>query len=134
MISLRSLGLKLLAIAVAVALASAHGHAQTALSSSFNHFLTGFPLTGTHSSVDCASCHVNGRFKGTPRQCFACHNSATAAGKSQAHPQTTNLCESCHLTATWREVRFIDHTQATLVSLPTIWSPLRHAEIAIGAR
>ena len=113
MISWRSLGLKLLVIATAVVLVSAHGHAQSALSSSFNHFSTGFPLTGTHSSVDCASCHVNGRFKGTPRQCFACHNSATAVGKSQAHPQTTNLCESCHLTTTWREMRFIDHSQAT---------------------
>ena len=113
MISLRSLGLKLLAIAAAVMLVSAHGHAQTALSTSFNHFLTGFPLTGTHIGVDCASCHVNGRFKGTPTQCFACHNSATAVGKSQRHPQTTNLCESCHLTTTWREMRFIDHAQAT---------------------
>jgi hypothetical protein len=113
MISLRSLGLRLLVVAVAVVLVSTHGRAQTALSSSFNHFLTGFPLTGAHSSVDCASCHVNGRFKGTPTQCFACHNGATATGKSQAHPQTTNLCESCHLTTTWREMRFIDHAQAT---------------------
>ena len=113
MVSLRSLSLKLLAIAAAAVLVSAHGYAQSAVSGSFNHFLTGFPLTGTHSSVDCASCHANGRFKGTPRQCFACHNGATAAGKSQAHPQTTNLCESCHLTTMWREMRFIDHTQAT---------------------
>jgi hypothetical protein len=113
MISLRSLGLKLLVVAAAVVLATAHGRAQSALSSSFNHFLTGFPLAGSHSSVDCASCHVGGRFKGTPRQCFACHNGATATGKTQAHPQTTNLCESCHLTTTWREMRFIDHTQAT---------------------
>src|SRR5512143_4145977 len=113
MVSLRSLGLKLLAIVAAVVFVAAQGHAQSALSTSFDHFSTGFSLTGAHSGVDCTSCHVNGRFKGTPRQCFACHNSAAAGGKSQAHPQTSNLCESCHLTTTWRQMRFIDHTQAT---------------------
>lgn len=29
-----------------------------------------------------------------------------------AHPVTTNYCEGCHLTTTWRDYRFIDHTQA----------------------
>ena len=118
MISWRSLGLKLLVIATAIVLVSAHGHAQSALSSSFNHFATGFPLTGTHSSVDCASCHVNGRFKGTPQQCFACHNGATAVGKPQAHPQTTNLCESCHLTTTGQDA------QSTLECVPVRGNPV----------
>ena len=113
MISLRSLGLMFLAVVAAVLLVAAPGHAQSALTASFNHFSTGFPLTGSHLSVDCASCHINGRFKATPKQCFACHNSANAAGKSQSHPQTTNQCESCHLTTTWRDMRFIDHVQTT---------------------
>ena len=113
LISLRSLGLMWSAIAVAVVLAAAPGHAQSALTTSFNHFSTGFPLTGAHSGVDCASCHVNGRFKGTPKQCFACHNGTNAQGKSPKHPQTTNFCEGCHLTAAWRTLPFIDHVQAT---------------------
>jgi hypothetical protein len=35
-----------------------------------------------------------------------------AASLLGAHPVTTNYCEGCHLTTTWRDYRFIDHTQA----------------------
>src|SRR5215471_16728564 len=113
LISLRSLGLMASVVTAAVVLVTAPGRAQTALSSSFDHFLTGFPLTGAHIGVDCTSCHVNGRFKATPKQCFSCHNAVTATGKPQTHPQTTSQCESCHLTSTWRDMRFIDHVQAS---------------------
>jgi hypothetical protein len=113
MISLRSLGLMLSAIAAAVVLVAAPGHAQSALTTSYNHFLTGFPLTGTHAGVPCASCHVNGRFNNTPTQCVGCHNTMTAPGEPQSHPKTTNRCESCHLTSTWRDMQFMDHAQAT---------------------
>jgi hypothetical protein len=98
--------------AVAIALTAANGYAQTAVSSTFNHFVTGFPLTGTHLSVGCASCHVNGRFASTPKRCFGCHNTITAPGEPQSHPRTTTLCEGCHQTTTWRDYRFIDHAQA----------------------
>ncbi|MGB8401108.1 hypothetical protein, partial [Bradyrhizobium sp.] len=64
LISWKSLGLVLSTVAVAFVLAARPGYAQSALSTSFNHFSTGFPLTGAHSGVDCTSCHVNGRFKG----------------------------------------------------------------------
>ena len=59
--------------AVVLLLLAGPGHAQNAATSTFNHFTTGFPLTGTHVSVSCASCHVNGRLKSTPTQCIACH-------------------------------------------------------------
>ncbi|HEY6257720.1 MAG TPA: hypothetical protein VIY51_18215, partial [Xanthobacteraceae bacterium] len=101
------------AIAVAVVLFAEQGYAQSASTSSFNHFSTGFPLTGTHLSVSCASCHVNGRMKNTPTQCIGCHNTMTAPGEPQSHPKTTNRCENCHLTTTWRDIAFMDHTQAT---------------------
>jgi len=113
MISLRSFGLMLSVIAAAVVLAAAPGHAQSALTTSFNHFLTGFALTGTHAAVPCASCHVNGRFENTPTRCVACHNTMTAPGAPQSHPRTTNRCEGCHLTTTWRDISFMDHNQAT---------------------
>jgi hypothetical protein len=114
MIWLKSSGLMSSAIAAAaVVLAAAPGHAQSALTTSYNHFLTGFPLTGTHASVLCASCHVNGRFNNTPTQCSGCHNTMTAPGEPQSHPRTTNRCESCHLTSTWRDMQFMDHNQAT---------------------
>ncbi|MGJ5201419.1 hypothetical protein ACQR1E_31755, partial [Bradyrhizobium sp. HKCCYLRH1030] len=86
------------------------GHA--AAQSSFDHVSTGFPLTGSHVGVECSSCHVGGRFKGTQTQCASCHNGAQTAGMSVNHPMSTRRCESCHQTSTWKDVRAIDHTQA----------------------
>src|SRR6516225_920885 len=113
MISIRSLGLMVAFVSATAVPFVAPCHAQSPSGTTFNHFLTGFPLTGEHSTVDCAACHVSGRFSGTPRQCANCHNSASAVGKSQTHPQTTNFCEGCHLTTSWRDLRYIDHVQAT---------------------
>src|SRR5580704_45574 len=112
MTSWRASGLTALVNAAVVLLIAAQSYAQTSLSSSFNHFSTGFPLTGTHLSVACAACHVNGRFSSTPKRCVGCHNTMTAPGEPQSHPQTTTLCDSCHQTTTWRDYRFIDHVQA----------------------
>jgi hypothetical protein len=112
-ILLRSLGLMLLTIAAAVVLAVAPGQAQTGSTTTFNHFLTGFPLTGTHVTVVCANCHVNARFANTPKLCVGCHNTQTAPGTPQTHPKTTNRCENCHLTTTWRDISFMDHNQTT---------------------
>jgi len=115
MILLRSIGLMVSAVAAAVVvLAAAPGRAQTAVSSSFDHAPTGYPLTGTHLSVPCASCHINSRFKNTPTRCFGCHNAINFPGLGSvfAHPATTNYCEGCHQTTTWRDYRFIDHVQA----------------------
>ena len=41
--------------------------------SSFNHGTTRFPLTGRHTSVACANCHVGGKYAGTPTDCYSCH-------------------------------------------------------------
>jgi hypothetical protein len=103
------------AAAVAMLFIAAPALAQNAATSTFDHDPTGFPLTGTHKSVPCASCHINARFKTTPKNCFGCHNGMTAPGATSllgAHPLTTNYCEGCHQTATWRDYRFIDHVQA----------------------
>ncbi|HLF64093.1 MAG TPA: hypothetical protein VI603_10080 [Saprospiraceae bacterium] len=40
--------------------------------STFDHALTEFPLTGAHTTLDCASCHTAG-YSGTPTECAACH-------------------------------------------------------------
>src|SRR5262245_66095914 len=115
MVSFRSLSLMLSLVAAAILLASACAHAQNSSTSKFDHNTTGFPLTGTHRSVPCASCHINGRYKTTPTACFGCHNGMTAPGATSilnSHPRTTNYCEGCHQTTTWRDYRFIDHIQA----------------------
>jgi hypothetical protein len=97
-----------------VAVMTATGRAQNAATSQFDHDPTGFPLTGTHVFIPCASCHINARYKNTPRACFGCHNGMTAPGAASvlSHPRTTNYCEGCHKTTTWRDYGFIDHVQA----------------------
>ena len=44
---------------------------------SFDHFTTGFRLQGMHRFADCESCHADGLFAGTPRQCVGCHAQAS---------------------------------------------------------
>ncbi len=74
--------------------AGAHGVLTTF--GKFDHDLTDFKLTGKHTTVGCAACHVNSVFVGTAKSCAACH----------AEPQThqgrfgTN-CAQCHSTTTW---------------------------------
>jgi Cytochrome c7 and related cytochrome c len=63
----------------------------------FDHFKTGFPLTGAHAFVECVSCHINGRLQGTPRSCAACHNGSLAPGRPDNHiPTWVPTCETCH--------------------------------------
>lgn len=100
----------LLACLVGIITSAMPAMAQNAASSGFDHSRTGFPLVGAHRSADCTSCHINGRFKGTPQRCAACHNGAIAIGKPIKHPSTTNRCESCHITTAFRHTRY-DHTQ-----------------------
>jgi len=76
---------------------------------SFDHFTTGFPLTGKHQFLDCSSCHIGGMFKGTPLECGLCHNRSRAPGKNPEHVPSSNLCDDCHTTDTWLGARF-DHS------------------------
>lgn len=82
------------------------GFAQAAVSGTikFDHIQTGFNLTGAHILVRCESCHVQGVFKGTPRDCATCHmpgNRMGATAKPDRHVPTTAPCESCHRTTGW---------------------------------
>jgi hypothetical protein len=52
----------------------------------FNHD-SFFKLVGAHTRLQCAQCHKNGKFAGTPRVCVGCH------GKQ--HGGLTD-CASCH--------------------------------------
>ncbi|MFA6014973.1 MAG: hypothetical protein WC742_07875 [Gallionellaceae bacterium] len=65
----------------------------------FNHMTTGFPLSGSHITAECASCHVGGVFKGTPRNCSGCHakgKRVVATPMSSKHIVTSEPCEVCH--------------------------------------
>ncbi len=67
---------------------------------------TFFPLTGKHSTLECTSCHLEGKFAGTARLCSSCHASATPAS------HFTGECSTCHSTSAWLPASF-DHTGQT---------------------
>jgi len=71
----------------------------------FDHSMTAFPLEGRHQKVECEECHVNKVFKGTPTECFACHE------KDDAHNGEFGTdCAVCHTPVKWDEASF-DHAK-----------------------
>lgn len=77
----------------------------------FDHLKTGFALNGMHSTLKCDSCHTNGVFKGTPRDCQTCHSSGTRFSRANVvmpatHIPTRQSCETCHNTQTFTGARF----------------------------
>ena len=78
---------------------------------SFEHIKTGFALTGQHANERCESCHINGVFKGTPRDCASCHTSGTRWSrnnvvKGQNHFPTQQACDTCHGTQSYSGAKF----------------------------
>ncbi len=77
--------------------------------STFNHSTTSFPLTGAHTTVACALCHVIGNYSGTlPTDCYSCHiaqwqSTATLGGSVPNHITSgyPTTCASCHTTTSW---------------------------------
>lgn len=61
---------------------------------------TFFPLTGKHALLDCAACHQDGRYAGSPGWCEACHAGDKPAGHFPGD------CAACHNPAAWTEVDF----------------------------
>ncbi|TLZ16906.1 MAG: hypothetical protein E6K34_10770 [Gammaproteobacteria bacterium] len=80
----------------------------------FDHLTTGFELVGQHRDLPCESCHANAIFKGTPKDCGACHGVGTvvrATAKPANHILTTDQCASCHTPVAWNPAVNFDHTQ-----------------------
>ncbi len=76
---------------------------------SFDHSTTGFPLTGAHVSLQCASCHKNGVEK-LSTNCYSCHSNDFASTTDPSHTKLgfpTN-CAQCHNTTDWTNATF-DH-------------------------
>jgi len=77
----------------------------------FDHNNTNFPLTGSHTTVECLSCHANG-FTGTPTACFACHTTDFEQSSNPDHEELglSTDCVSCHSTAPdWNPATFAVH-------------------------
>jgi hypothetical protein len=79
-------------------------HGTTAWTpSTFNHGTTAFPLTGAHTTVLCADCHVGGVYKGTPTDCYSCHSKEydTSTDPNHVAAGFSKQCAQCHSTSSW---------------------------------
>ena len=73
----------------------------------FEHSKTAFPLNGKHTGVNCTACHVDGVFRGTPKNCYACHEN-----DDKHNGQLGIDCGACHIASGWDQVTF-DHSKAS---------------------
>jgi hypothetical protein len=67
----------------------------------FDHQKSGFPLTGVHQGVMCASCHVKEGYKNTPMDCKSCH-----AEKDIHRGEYGSECATCHTPDGWSITSF----------------------------
>jgi hypothetical protein len=67
-----------------------------------------FPLEGQHAAATCESCHVNGRYDGTPTACIGCHAADKARAREPSHANFPDTCQQCHTAAGWSPADF-DH-------------------------
>ncbi len=83
----------------------------------FDHSKTVFPLTGAHTTVACANCHIGGRYAGTPTDCYSCHKTEYGSTTNPNHVAAgfPTTCQTCHTTTSWAGATF-NHT----------WFPIPH--------
>ena len=75
----------------------------------FDHSKTKFPLLGKHEEVKCDKCHIDKKYKDTPKLCNACHKKDDdKAHKGRFGPK----CETCHTERDWKEILF-EHDKKT---------------------
>jgi hypothetical protein len=61
-----------------------------------------FPLIGEHSNLTCVSCHMDGQFAGTPKNCDTCHADVLQGNHYAGE------CGACHSPLAWSVIVF-DH-------------------------
>jgi hypothetical protein len=72
----------------------------------FDHNATAFPLMDKHAGLNCDSCHKNGIYKGTPKDCQSCH------AKDDIHNGQLGInCSICHVPSAWNNSTF-DHNSS----------------------
>ncbi|MBI3664424.1 MAG: hypothetical protein HY234_15420 [Acidobacteria bacterium] len=101
-------------------------HATAAwIPAAFNHNLTQFPLTGAHTGVTCSSCHIGGKYTGTPKNCDACHLPLFQKTTNPNHVAAgfPHDCSICHATTQWLGAKF-DHSRTQF--------PLTGAHVALN--
>lgn len=78
---------------------------------SFKHDKTKFPLKDKHKDVSCISCHINNKYKDTPKKCFSCHSVDDVHGGKNG-----KKCSKCHNVSGWKKLQF-DHDKETKFKL-----------------
>jgi hypothetical protein len=74
----------------------------------FDHSSTGFTLTGSHVSLQCAQCHVNNNYNLTSGACWNCHQTDYNTANNPPH-KAANFpqdCSGCHGTVNWDNATF----------------------------
>lgn len=71
-----------------------------------------FGLTGAHRQASCESCHADGVYAGTPRDCYSCHANDYNRTNDPNHRAAgfPTGCETCHDAQGWDNATF-DHGQ-----------------------
>jgi hypothetical protein len=86
-------------------------HPTGSAEGAFNHSNSIFPLTGAHTTVECASCHTNG-FGGTTTVCYDCHTNQYNQSTNPNHIgiNIPKDCGTCHTTNPgWNPATFPIH-------------------------
>jgi hypothetical protein len=81
----------------------------------FDHLaVTGYALTGMHATLECTACHTNNKFKGTPSDCYSCHQADFTKTTNPPHVPAglPHDCANCHSTTDWLNAKF-DHNAFT---------------------
>lgn len=79
-------------------------HDGTGNMKDFDHHRV-FALEGRHAELECAACHIDQQFRGTPGNCVDCHQ------EPEAHAGVFGLnCAACHTAAAWAPARLTQHT------------------------
>ncbi len=71
------------------------------LSKEIDH--SGYLLEGAHADLACESCHTDGKYKGTARECTDCHKTPTS-GVYAKH--FAGECVGCHTLEDWTPYKF----------------------------
>ncbi len=76
---------------------SCHSASSSTWSASFDHNRF-FVLAGRHLSAACSSCHRNSVYRGTPRECYPCHQAQYDRTTNPNHRAAgfPTTCETCH--------------------------------------
>ncbi len=86
-------------------------NSKTWKTTQFDHDTTKYKLTDSHKKVSCNLCHLDNKYKDSPKQCVSCHAIKDVHGK-----RFGQKCENCHEEDKWNKNTF-NHDKDTRYSI-----------------